>query len=245
MRTFFLPSENWSKPYLLSGQEARHLLKVLRIKRGDSIRLLDGLGREGFFTVASTDKDSVLLEEQSVRLCPRPAARCVLAAGFGKALRRGWLLEKAVELEAAGVWLWQAEYSQGRLPAEIRDSWQAQMIAGAKQSVNPWLPELRSLPGGAGELAALRKDFDRAFLLWEDQNQDRLLSLADLRLEGSILFVLGPEGGFSKKEADLLINSGFTPVSLGARVLRWETAALLCLGLAWWANQNPGAPTSI
>jgi 16S rRNA (uracil1498-N3)-methyltransferase len=53
---------------------------------------------------------------------------------------------------------------------------------------------------------------------------------------------VGPEGGFAPEEVDLLRDSGFSPVSLGERVLRWETAALLCLGLRWWGRQQEVRP---
>ena len=57
---------------------------------------------------------------------------------------------------------------------------------------------------------------------------------------GLTVYVLGPEGGFSQRELAALNNAKFTPVSLGARVLRCETAATLCLGIHWWASQLAG-----
>ena len=56
---------------------------------------------------------------------------------------------------------------------------------------------------------------------------------------GLSVYVIGPEGGFSSRELDVLKHSGFIAVSLGNRVLRCETAATLCLGLHWWASQLP------
>ena len=66
-----------------------------------------------------------------------------------------------------------------------------------------------------------------------------MLRREDLTAPGDILLVVGPEGGFSPREAALLQEAGITAVSLGDRVLRWETAAVLTLGLAWWARQQP------
>ena len=57
---------------------------------------------------------------------------------------------------------------------------------------------------------------------------------------GLSVYVIGPEGGFSARELDILHTAGFAAVSLGARVLRCETAATLCLGIHWWASQLPG-----
>ena len=237
MHTFFLPQEQWTTPYQVTGPEARHLATVLRIKPGERISLFDGQGRTGEFTVKTVGKQVVALEPESIIQHDKPASRVFLALGHSKALRRSWLLEKAVELEAGGLWFWQAARSQGKVPEEGKETWQAQMIAGAKQCDNPWLPELRTLPGGVDELIAAREHFAKAYILWEGESRSALLNSNDLSFTGDALFVLGPEGGFADHEVDALRQAGFASVSLGGRVLRWETAALLCLGLAWWARQ--------
>ena len=239
MHSFYLPPEDWRSPFQLGDPEAHHLARVLRLKAGATVRLFDGCGRQGFFRVESVAKHQVSLTLQSEELCPLPTTRCTLAAGFSKALRRGWFMEKAVELEAAALWFWQGDYSQATLPEAEKESWRASLIAGAKQCGAALLPELRMIRGGVAALAALRPQFDRAFLLYEGETDGRLLQRDELAAPGDILLVVGPEGGFSRQEAEVLTEADITPVSLGPRVLRWETAALLTLGLAWWARQTP------
>lgn len=239
MHTFFLPAPFWQEPYQMIGTEARHLVAVLRVKSGESVRLLDGEGREGIFTILETAKQRVVLKAEEITRHPKPASLATLAIGHGRNLRRSWLLEKAVELEAGGIWFWQAARSQGKVPEEGKDTWFAQMAAGAKQSKNPWLPELRTLPGGVQDLLAAKTNFDKTYLLWEGDTKGAVLTREDISPTGDALFVLGPEGGFTDKEVADLVDGGFLPVSLGGRVLRWETAALLCLGLTWWARQGP------
>lgn len=238
MHTFFLPASGWQEPYQVSGPEARHLVSVLRIKAGENIRLLDGEGREGIFTITKIAKMQVFLSPVRIVTHERPSGGTTLAIGYGRGIRRGWLLEKAVELESAGIWFWQAERSQGKVPKESKETWLAQMAAGAKQSNNPYLPELKTLPGGVAELLRVSFSFDKKYLLWEGDTKGRILSRSDLLLPGNALFVLGPEGGFTEREVSALVAGGFTPISLGGRVLRWETAAMLCLGLSWWAQQQ-------
>ncbi len=236
---FHLAPEAWRAPFRLEGPEAHHLVRVLRLKAGAVVRLFDGLGRHGLFRIDAVSKNAVDLTLQSEQAEPRPTVRCTLAAGFSKALRRGWFMEKAVELEAFALWFWQGEYSQAALPEAEKDSWKASLIAGAKQCGNAWLPELRMLRGSVAALAEARPAFDRAFLLYEGETGGRMLQREDLTAPGDILLVVGPEGGFSPREAALLQEAGITAVSLGDRVLRWETAAVLTLGLAWWARQLP------
>lgn len=238
MRTFFLPASSWQEPYQVTGPEARHLAVVLRVKVGERVRLLDGEGREGVFAVIESAKNCVTLASEKIILHTKPVNRATLAVGFGRGVRRGWLLEKAVELEAAGVWFWQADRSQGKVPVESKETWLAQMAAGAKQSNNPHLPELRTLPGGAAELAEHAASFDKKYVLWEGDTQGAILGAAELASPGETLFILGPEGGFADREIQTLTEAGCMPVSLGARVLRWETAAMLCLGLGWWSRQG-------
>ena len=237
---FYLAPEDWAEPFTLRGPEAHHLGRVLRIKAGEQVRLLDGLGRAGLFTVAEVGKKEVRLTLEREEISPAPRVRCTLAAGFSKALRRGWFLEKSVELEAHRLWFWQGDYSQASLPDMEKSGWRADLLAGAKQCGNPRLPELALVKGGVAELAERARHFDRAFMLYEGDTQGRMLEKSDLAVPGDILLVVGPEGGFSPREVEMLQTAGVAPVSLGNRILRWETAAVLTLGLAWWAGQFEG-----
>ncbi len=239
-RMFYLPPESWHEPYVLRGQEAHHAAKVLRLRAGDEIRLLDGCGHEGAFRILSLNRQDIALETLHIWQHPRPESGAILAAGWTKAARRGWILEKAVEFEAAGIWLWQAERSQFPVPADIRENWQGQLIAGAKQCRNPWLPELRTLPGGIEELVARTAEFPHRYALLEsDHRPGQPLQPQRLAQPGITVYVVGPEGGFSPREVARLDEAGFAGVTLGDRVLRWETAALLCLGLHWWKKSLP------
>jgi 16S rRNA (uracil1498-N3)-methyltransferase len=235
--SFYLAPEKWQPPFSLSGPEARHSLKSLRLKVGESIRLLDGQGRAGIFKILRARNASLELEALEIRIQPLPTGRCFLAPAYTRAARRGFLMEKAVELEAGGIWFWQAEHSQAKAPAKIKDRWREQLIAGAKQSLNPWLPELKSLTAGAEALCAEAAAFQRRFLLWEEAESSRMLHFSALTGQDDAIFVMGPEGGLSGKEVDIFTAGGFAPVSLGRRILRWETAAVFCLGLAWWARE--------
>jgi len=245
LKTFYLPAENWpadeSCPVLLDGPEAHHMIKVLRTRPGEEVRLFDGAGRDGMFEALRLEKSRAELRPLAITRHPPPTRRVTLAQGWTKGLRRGWLLEKAVELEAAALWFFQAERSQGRVPEESKESWHAQLVAGAKQCRNPWLPEVDVLPGGVRQLAQASRGFDSRLLLWEEQGEVRLLGMDELGGAGSAIIAVGPEGGFAPAEVEALRDEGFSPVSLGRRILRWETAALLCLGIFWWAGQQEPA----
>ena len=228
---FYLP--DLTPPYVLTGGEAAHCGKVLRKRPGDVVRLFDGRGNEGLFTISAVARDRVECEAVSLDFEPEAAHRVHLAAGFSRSARRDLFLEKSVELGAAGLFFWQAERTQGRMPEAVKDSWTGTLIAAAKQCGAARLPGLELLPGGAaGLIATTSGRFDRRFLLWEDPDAPRRLAPADLTAPGDVLCVLGPEGGLTTGEVDAFIDAGFEAVSLGRRVLRWETAGLAVLALA-------------
>ncbi|MFT4300710.1 MAG: 16S rRNA (uracil(1498)-N(3))-methyltransferase [Desulfovibrio sp.] len=236
---FYLPPEQWGHEVRLEGQEARHLSQVLRLGPGSEVGLLDGQGRLGRFVVGKAGKKNVDLERVDEKILPQPEARAIVALAFSKAVRRGFFMEKAVELGASGVWLWQGDHSQGSLSASVQEACLGQLIAGAKQCGNPWLPDVKILKGGVEDLAKHAANADYRILPWEAQDDVPMLSPNMAGQPGLTVYVIGPEGGFSARELHTLRASGFTAVSLGTRVLRCETAATLCLGIHWWASQLP------
>ncbi len=235
--SFYLPPERWGPPWLLDGGEAAHLSRVLRIREGRVVRLFNGCGGEGEFVVAKTGR-VVELAPKSLRRVERPAARAWAAPGWNKASRRGLLLEKAVEFHAGGLLFWQSARSQGKTPSSPKDSWGDRLTAGAKQCGAAWLPELGVCPGGAAELVERTRAFDHRVLLWEDSGAARALGPDELARPGDTLYVLGPEGGLTDEEAAFFMDAGFAAVTLGDGILRWETAAMLALGLSWWAGSQ-------
>jgi 16S rRNA (uracil1498-N3)-methyltransferase len=237
INSFYCPPERWNEPFVLDSGETQHLAKVLRTPLGATVRLFDGHGREGLFRFMSADRKGALLELQSVTVHERPQTQLVVALGWNKAGRRDWLLEKAVEMEVAGLWFWQASRSQGHVPEQPKDSWQPKLVAAAKQCANPWLPDLATF-SDLKSLVKASQFYSRRFLLSEAPSEKLIDPVLDLGGQGNVLMVLGPEGGLGNTEVEAFISAGFMPRSLGSRILRWETAALLGMGLAFWAKQK-------
>lgn len=237
MNSFHLPPGQWREPFVLGGSEAHHLLKVVRARPGDQLRLFDGYGREGIFIIDSHDRNKAYLTPVDIRTLPRPKPEVHLALGWNKSSRRDWILEKAVELGAAGLVFWQASRSQGRVPETPKSTWHERCVAAAKQCGNPWLPNLETVPGGPRDVIAKNADSAQRCVLWEDQDPAHMLEPRQMMQAERILMVLGPEGGLTHDEIILFKEAGFALLSLGRNVLRWETAALLCLGLLYWQGE--------
>lgn len=240
--SFYLPPKDWSEPYTLPPQEARHLAQALRLGVGETVRVLDGEGRVGIFSVSSVRKQHVTLQLESESFVPQQPAQAIMALAWSKAVRRGFFMEKAVELGVHAIWLWNADHSQGRMPAEVKESWFGQLVAGAKQCNNAWVPQVETLTGGVEQLITTAAQADRRVLLLEHQTNVPMLSAAEAGLSGKTVYVIGPEGGFSTRELESMARASFQPASLGNRILRCETAAMLCLGLHWWLAQQPLEP---
>lgn len=231
---FYLEADKWDVPEL-GGQEARHA-QVLRLKEGGRISLFDGKGRSAEAGITRMRRQKAELKILEEKFTPAPASRAVIALALSKAVRRGFFMEKASELGAAEIWLWQADFSQGKLSPQLGESLKGQLIAGMKQSRNPWLPKVR-LMGGAGEVAEASAVADYKILPWEEIGGSPMLPMDLPGRPGTTVYAIGPEGGFSQRELDIFKNAGFLFASLGNRVLRCETAASLCLSLHWWASQ--------
>jgi 16S rRNA (uracil1498-N3)-methyltransferase len=230
MRTIYLAPEGWQEPYIIRGDEAKHLIRVLRAKPGDRLRLFDGRGRHGVFTVEAVDGKNVGVTPVEIHEAAEPESTVHVALAWGKAARRDLIFEKAVELGAASIMFWQAERSQGKIPSEPKPTWRVKCIAAAKQSENPRLPEL-AVFAGVRELLEHSKDFEQRYLPWEELDAGMRQDLSGVAAPGRTIFVIGPEGGMSEAEAKRFTEAGFTPISLGSTILRWETAALFCLTL--------------
>ena len=236
LNSFYLPPDKWGEPFTLEGGEAKHLGKVLRTRVGDTVRLFDGCGRDGLFTVTEITKSKVQLELNVENSIADPR-NITLAIGWNKSSRRNWILEKSVELQTRGLIFYQSEFSQGKVPVEIKDSWNEKLVAAAKQCGNAWLPELETVLGSIEKFIEFSASYDNKLFLYEKADNDTVPDNSVFAAE-STLAVIGPEGGFSPREAELLIENGFKPVSLGSSILRWETAALLCLGTAYLERQK-------
>jgi 16S rRNA (uracil1498-N3)-methyltransferase len=233
LNSFHLAPALWREPFVLDGEEARHLTRVLRARVGDTVRLFDGRGRWGIFRIERIDKRDAGLGLVEEHAAPAPAFPLALAVGWSKGLRRGFLLEKAVELGASAVWFWQAVRSQGEVPGDGKEGWERQLIAAAKQCGTAWLPEIRTFAGPV-DVALAAEGMGSKVLCWEREDA-RLVEPDALAARRGCVAVLGPEGGLEEREAGIFMEQGFTPVSLGPSILRFETAAAFVLSLHLWA----------
>lgn len=226
----------------LPAGAARHV-QVLRLQPGDSITLFEGQAGDGFAggefdaTVLRMGRSDVQVQVGAHRAVERETAREVhLLAGITANERMDWLVEKATELGATSITPLLAERSVLKLKGERgekkRTHWQAVAVAACEQSGRNRVPLIHP----AIDLEDWLKNAPPAALqarlllsLGEGTQPLRAAAAQHAPAQQSVVFLSGPEGGLSPKEEALARAADFAPVSLGARVLRAETAPLAAL----------------
>jgi len=224
--------EDGATRILLDADEAHHLGRVRRARPGEAVEVLDGCGRLATGTWAGMEGRQCVVDVTGIRDWPRPQPRVWLAVAPPKGGAWGTILEQAVELGVARITPLLTERTELRLEgAARRERWRDKARAilreAAKQSGNPWLPELDAETPWLDWLRAEAPGWLRLRAGLEADARD----LAEaLRQAGpgtaGIAVAIGPEGDFTAAEAAHARDAGVLPISLGPWVLRTETAAL-------------------
>lgn len=209
---------------------------VLRLRVGESLQLLDGAG--GVYAAEITE---VTRREVFVRIGVReegPAplpVRLTLCLGLLKAAKFEWALQKGTEL---GVTAFQPLLTERAVAAteELgpakRRRYERIIAEALEQSGGAWLPELAGPRTLAEALAAAPADAIK-LIPWEEAAAAPLIpTLAAAPGATEVWLFIGPEGGFSAEEVHMAQTSGALPVTLGPRILRAETAAIVAAALA-------------
>ncbi len=214
----------------LDARAARHVSRVLRLRAGASLKLFNGDGREYGALILATGKSDVEIETlEASGSDPVPEPRFTLIQGIAKGDRMDYALQKAVELGAHRLIPALTEHSVVKLEkdrlAQRMEHWRGILISASEQCGRRYLPELEAVAELNSILTRLPEGSLKLVL---DHRAD--LALPSLsRPKGEVVILTGPEGGLSTEELDLVRDSGFTPVRLGPRVMRTETAPLAAL----------------
>ncbi len=213
--------------YLLEGDEAHHLARVLRVKPGEKTQLFDGIGNLAAGEVVHVRKTQVEILIEDKQYVPPPALQVRVAVSFPKGDRLHWMMEKLTELGVDRVVPLTCQRSVAEAGAHKRDRLEKQVIAACKQSQRAWLlqidpPQLLTeflLKGGDWAM-------DPGYFL--DPAADTPLGVAG-RVESrprTITVFIGPEGGWTDEERQLAQASGVNSARLATPILRIETAAI-------------------
>lgn len=225
------------------GEEAAHHMRVRRSEVGERVRLVDGAGHVGEGRLVRLAKSGATVDLDRLD-AHEPPAEIHLLVPVGDRDRMLWLAEKVTELGLATwrpvLWRRSRSVSPRGEGAGFQAKARARMASALAQCEGAWLPTLYPDAQVDGAIAAAPAG---TRLLLDPAG----VPLASLRLTTPVTIALGPEGGFEDEERSRLVSAGFAPVSLAGNILRFETAAVVALGLVrslLEADRQRSAPAS-
>ena len=222
----------------ITGSDYNHIANVLRMKVGEQFSVSireEGEGRELFYEIEEITGESVIgnlcfVEEKGNEL----PSKIYLFQGLPKVDKMELIIQKCVELGVARIVPVECSRSVVRLDAKKAASkvkrWQGISEAAAKQSKRAFIPEVAS-PIKFSDALKEAAETDIKLIPYElAENFDSTREIISKIKEGqSVSIFIGPEGGFSEDEIAASLEKGFNSITLGRRILRTETAALVVL----------------
>ena len=243
MYQFFVEPEQIdvaAKSVIIRGTDVNHIKNVLRMRPGEEVAVSNGIdGKEYHCGILALEEDCVRLElrfikEDGVEL----PAKIYLFQGLPKADKMELIIQKAVELGAAGVIPVATRNAVVKLDAKKAEAkvrrWQAIAESAAKQSKRSYIPQVGMVMSLKEAFSYIEEQkFDLSMIPYElEKGMDGIKQVLGRLAPGQQIAVfIGPEGGFDEEEIKLALKMGVKPVSLGKRILRTETAGPAILAL--------------
>ncbi|MEU8541617.1 16S rRNA (uracil(1498)-N(3))-methyltransferase [Streptomyces sp. NPDC048717] len=222
--------------FVLDGPEGRHAVSVKRLQPGEDVVLTDGRGRwvEGVVS-AVEGKDRLTVETSALNEEPEPVPSITVVQALPKGDRGELAVETMTETGVDAIVPWAASRCitqwKGERGQKALTKWRSTAREAGKQSRRTRFPEVAELMTSK-QVAALLAGADFAAVLHEDRDHpSEALATAELPREGTIVLVVGPEGGVSPEELALFEEAGARPYRLGPSVLRTSTAGTAATAL--------------
>ncbi len=237
MRRFILEKERIREnKATIRGSEARHIGKVLRLGVGDTLYLIDKNGCE--YQAVIISKSSKIVEVELLKKSPprnSPSMTVVLGQALPKAKKMDFIVQKATELGVSTIIPF---FSDRTIPLadderlrKRRIRWQKIALEATKQCGRVVVPQIEAMVPFKDILKKWNEN-SLKIILWEDEKGIKLKEvLSNNQPPEKVIFLIGPEGGFTVAEIDIARQAGFKSVSLGKYILRTETVGLCLLNI--------------
>jgi len=221
--------------------DIKHMTKVMRLSEGDTVDVSDSMEWEYTAEIISVDSDEVLLAiVDKQKFAREPEIRVTLFQGVPKAGKMETIIQKCVELGVHAIVPVFMERTvvveKGNFGKKL-DRWQKISDEAVKQCKRGMIPQIEDQLQFKEMLPKLA-DFDLILFPYENESnysiKDCLRSLPTDARPQTVAIVIGPEGGFSDKEAELMDEHGAVRVTLGKTILRTETAGMAALAMTMY-----------
>jgi 16S rRNA (uracil1498-N3)-methyltransferase len=230
IRLFLPPQQLASKQITITGDQARYLSLVLRVKRGDIFTAFDGLGYKYTCKILQSHKKEVIAE----RIKKEPYSiespiSITLVQGIPKGDKMDFIIQKSTELGVRKIIPLITERSQVRHTQKV-DRWRKIALSASQQCGRDKTPEIDK-PVEFKEF--LKQKRSGSGIIFSEEEKDRNLKkvITTFGNTQQIILLIGPEGGFSREEIAIATGKGFIPASLGPRILRTETAPIVAISI--------------
>ena len=243
MHRFFIPKP-FKEEMQITGQDAHHIIDVLRMVPGDQLQVVadDGVSFAGEITAINTNAVTVVARE-ILRETHEPDVRISLLQGLAKGEKMELIIQKAVEIGVADIFPVAMDHSVMVLDSSKAEKkterWQKIAEAAAKQSKRDVIPAVHEVMKLTQVLKT--KKWDLLLVAYESENQVSMKETLQAHKDAkSIGIIIGPEGGLSNEEVKAAQAAGGIAVSLGRRILRTETAGLVAASAILYETDNLG-----
>ncbi|MFZ3576495.1 16S rRNA (uracil(1498)-N(3))-methyltransferase [Virgibacillus sp. DJP39] len=238
MQRYFVPEENWEEDRLIiTGDDAHHVIRVMRGSVGDKIICNHPSGYAVLGELVTIDDNVTVSIVKFLQETVELPIHVTIAQGLPKGDKLEYVLQKGTELGASrfipftadrSVVKWDQKKASKKMTRFAKITKEA-----SEQSHRNRIPQISSVMS-LKELIEDTKDYDvKIFAYEEEAKTDSFVSYASviskLKSKQKIIVCIGPEGGFSNNEVDLLKENNFLSVRIGPRILRTETASLYVL----------------
>lgn len=217
-----------NKTIALDENTSKHMVQVLRMKKGDDVMVTDGKGRKAKAGIIDDHRKKAVIEIVQISVEESRAQQVSIAISLTKnSARFEWFLEKATELGVTSIFPLLCERTardRFRL-----DRMQNILVSAMLQSQQSYLPVLHH-PVEFSELVKIPFD-GSGFIAHCNENEKTSLIEALSQSKKNRMILIGPEGDFTPQEIEEALRAGFSPVSLGATRLRTETAGIVAASL--------------
>jgi len=221
--------------FSLQEQEAQHIVKVLRMKEGDALRLFDGSGLFYPAEIIQAGKKSVLVKTSQAE---RSLSESKLHTHLGQVMSRGdrmdYVIQKSTELGINDITPLTSERCELKLKSERAEKrikhWQQIAISAAEQCGRACVPTIHPIMS-VNDWVHENKDKGLSLVLHHRDTQ----KLTDIQTPPEhVNLLIGPEGGLNQSEIERATQASFIPSTFGPRVMRTETAPVACLSILQW-----------
>ena len=242
----FIPPEDWpaGSEVRISGREAHHLSRVLRVRPGEKVLLFDGQGRQMEAAVREAGSGKLFLDAGPLQQISPPPWSVHLGIAIPGQGKLEEIVSFATQLGVSEILPLETERTVVRFTADRfkRKSEHLRQVAveTAKQCGIGLLPEIRAVTPWSPLVASFPEYHRIVLAAVEGPHEDWKKALSDLPVSSSvkILLLVGPEGDFSPEEIQQASGAGARLVSLGPLVLRCETAVVASLTTLFFILRN-------